>query len=329
MMMEETIRNFAEQLKYAPEVENAAVLKHSGLPRHGGGKFVIAGMGGSNLASELLKVWNPELDIIVHRDFGLPAMAESELRNRLVIISSYSGGTEETIDAFREALKKKLSVIVLATGGELLELAKENSAPYIQMPSIGIRPQLAVGLSLKAMLKAIGDDGALEEISELAGSFNAADYEAAGKNLAEKFGEKIPVIYSSNRNSPLAYYWKINFEETSKTPAFCNAFPELNHNEMIGLVSSPAGESLPSKFHFVFLKDKNDDPRMQKRAEATAKLYEVKGLSVENADLEGGIWQKIFGSLSLSNWTSFYLAQDRGVDPEDISVIETFKKQMR
>lgn len=320
--MEETIRNFAEQLKYAPEIENVTALKR-------GGKFIIAGMGGSNLASDLLKAWNPELDIVIHRDFGLPAMAENELQSRLVIISSYSGGTEETIDAFREALKKKLSVIVLATGGELLELAKENGAPYIQIPGIGIRPQLAIALSLKAMLKAMGEDGALEKISELAGSFNAADNETAGKNLAEKLAGKIPVIYSSSRNLPLARYWKINFEETGKTPAFCNAFPELNHNEMVGFASEAAGESLQSKFNFVFIKDKNDDPRIQKRAEATAKLYEAKGFGVESADLEGNIWQKIFGSLSLSNWTSFYLARNRGVDPEDIAVLENFKKSVK
>jgi len=321
MIMEETIRNFAEQLKYMPDIENATVLKRSG-------KFVVAGMGGSNLASGLLKIWNPELDIVVHRDFGLPAMAEGELQSRLFVISSYSGGTEETIDAFREALKKKLSVIVLATGGELLELAKENGAPYIQMPSIGIRPQLAVGLGLKAMLKAIGEDETLKEISKLADSFNAADYETAGKNLAGKLGEKIPIVYSSNRNLPLALYWKINFEETSKTPAFCNTLPELNHNEMIGFASEAASEFLPGNFHFIFLKDKDDDLRIQKRAEATAKLYEDRGLGVENADLEGGIWQKIFSSLSLSNWTSFYLAKDRSVDPEDISAIEEFKKQV-
>ncbi len=319
--MEEIIRNFAEQLKYAPEIENATALKR-------GGKFVVAGMGGSNLASELLKVWNPELDIVVHRDFGLPAMAESELQNRLIIISSYSGGTEETISAFREASKKKLSVIILATGGELLELAKENDVPYIQMPDIGARPQLAIGLSLKAILKATGENRALEEISELAGSFNAADYETAGKDLAEKLGGKIPIVYSSNRNLPIAHYWRINFEETSKTPAFCNAFPELNHNEMVGFTSSPAGESLQSKFHFVFIKDKDDDPRIQKRAETTAKLYESKGLGVESVNLEGSAWQKIFGSLLLSSRTSFYLAQNRGIDPDDITVIEEFKKQV-
>lgn len=326
-MAEETIKNFAEQLKYSPEIENAEALKRGGLPRHGAGKFVVAGMGGSNLASGLLKVWNPELDIVIHRDFGLPALEEGELQNRLIIISSYSGGTEETIDVFREALKKKLSVVVLATGGELLKLAKENSIPCIQMPSIGVRPQLAAGLSLKATLKAMGEDRALEEISELANSFNAADYETAGKEMAKKLGEKIPIVYSSNRNLPLARYWKINFEETSKTPAFCNAFPELNHNEMAGFVSEAASESLPGKFHFIFLKDKNDDQRLQKRAEATAKLYETKGFGIESADLEGSAWQKIFSSLSLSNWTSFYLAQNRGVDPEDISVIEEFKKQ--
>ncbi len=316
--MEEKIKNFAEQLKYLPEIENAAAFKR-------GGKFIVAGMGGSNLASGILKVWNPELDIVIHRDFGLPALTEDELQGRLIIISSYSGGTEETIDVFREALKKKLPIIILATGGELLELAKENGIPYIRMPDIGMRPQLAAGLSLRAMLKAIGEDGALEEMAEQAGSFNAADHEATGKELARKLGGNIPVVYSSSRNLPLARYWKINFEETSKTPAFCNAFPELNHNEMVGFLSSP----LSGKFHFIFLKDKNDDPRLQKRMEATAKLYKEKGSDVEDVDSEGGAWQKILGSLLLSNWTSFYLAGERGVDPEDITVLENFKKSVK
>ncbi len=321
------MKNFSEQLKYAPEIENAPAFKREGLPRHGGGKFIIAGMGGSNLASGLLKVWNPELDIVIHRDFGLPAMAESELKSRSIVISSYSGGTEETIDAFREALKKNLSIIVLTTGGELLKLAKENGIPYIQMPDAGVRPQLAMGLSLKATLKAIGEDEALEELSGLAESFAApaADYETAGKNLAEKLAGKIPVIYSSFRNLPLARYWKINFEETSKTPAFCGAFPELNHNEMAGFASS---ELLSGNFHFVFLKDKDDDPRLKKREEATAKLYETKGLGVENVDLESGAWQKILGSLLLSNRTSFYSAESRGVNPDDVSIIENFKKSV-
>ena len=92
-MMREAIKNFSQQFDFTPVVENEAQLKRSG-------KFVVAGMGGSHLAAGLLKVWNPYLDIVIHREYGLPAIEEKDLQSRLCIASSYSGNTEEVIDFF-------------------------------------------------------------------------------------------------------------------------------------------------------------------------------------------------------------------------------------
>ncbi len=322
-MMEEIIRNFAEQLAYAPEIENAAALKRGGLSRHGGGKFIIAGMGGSNLAAGIIKSWKPKLDIIIHRNYGLPDMEERELKERLIILSSYSGATEETVSAFNEALSRELPLIAIATGGKLLELAQKNGMPYIRLPDIKAHPRFAIGLSIKATLKAMGEDSILNDIASGAGSFNVDDYKEAGRDLARGLENKIPLIYSSVRNRSLAYFWKINFNETVKTPAFFNVFPELNHNEMVGF------GKFADKFAFIFLTDPDDEPRIQKKMDATTEIFEDRGMTVLKTSIIGpSLWHKSFAGILTAFWTSFYLAEHYSVDPEDVSIIEEFKKRL-
>ena len=330
--MEEIIRNFAEQLKYAPEIENATALKRGGLPRHGGGKFVVAGMGGSNLAAGIIKSWKPKLDVIIHRDYGLPTQIFNEKTwagkpaqdsEYLIICSSYSGTTEETVSAFNEALSRKLPLIVIATGGKLLELAQKNDAPYIRLPDIKAHPRFAIGLSIKATLKAMGEDSILNDITGEAGSLNADDYKETGRDLARGLKNKIPLIYSSIRNHSLVYFWKINFNETAKTPAFFSVFPELNHNEMVSF------GKFADKFAFIFLTDPDDEPRIQKRMAATAKIFEDRGLAVLKTDIIGpSLWHKSFASILTAFWTSFYLAECYGINPEDVSIIEEFKSAL-
>jgi len=106
------------------------------------------------------------------------------------------------------------------------------------------------------------------------------------------------VIYSSKRNVAVAYNWKIKFNETGKIPAFYNVFPELNHNEMTGLDVREATKELSKNFHFIFLKDETDHPKIQTRMDITKKLYEDRGLAVEILQLQGNdIFHKIFSTL--------------------------------
>lgn len=319
-MIQEIIKNFPKQLEYQPEIENQASFKKRG-------KFVVVGMGGSNLAAGIIRGWKPKLDIMVHRDYGLPDMEDDELKKRLVILSSYSGGTEETVSAFNEASSRGLPLIVIAAGGKLLDLAQKNSAPYIQLPGIKAHPRLAIGLSIKAILKAMGEESVLNDISGEAESLNAGDYEDAGKNLAHGLEGKIPLIYSSGRNRGLAYFWKVDFNETAKIPAFFNQFPELNHNEMAGF-GGPG--KFAEKFACIFLADPDDEPRIQERMDVTAKILEGRGLTVLKADIAGpSLWHKSFAGILTAFWTSYYLAEYYGVDPEDISIIEEFKTALK
>ncbi len=312
----DSIKDFGKQFQYEPEIVNADRLgKYE--------RFIFVGMGGSALGPDLLRVSNPELDILIHRDYGLPALPERVLKNSLIILNSYSGNTEEVLDAFKTALDKNLSMAAVSIGGKLLELARQNSIPYVEMPDWGLEPRLALGLSVRALLKVLGQEEALDAVSKI----QLPDQEATGKKLAEKLRGFVPIIYSSRKNGPIAYSWKVKINETAKKPSFSNVFPELNHNEMAGFHANEVSKILSQNFHFVFLKDSTADPKILKRMEVTAKLFQGQKLNVETVELSGdNVFDKTFSSLQLADWTSYYIAKEYGIDPADISAIEEFKK---
>ncbi|TSC59412.1 MAG: glucose/mannose-6-phosphate isomerase, partial [Parcubacteria group bacterium Gr01-1014_107] len=120
--MNESIINFAAQFKFEPEITNKEKLREAK-------SFVVGGMGGSNLATDILKSILPELDITSHRDYGLPESSKEKFEETLFIASSFSGDTEETLDFAREALSKKLNLAAVTKGGKLLEFAERNKLP--------------------------------------------------------------------------------------------------------------------------------------------------------------------------------------------------------
>ena len=323
--MREAFLNFPQQLIWEPKLENK-----DRLPR-GANRFVVAGMGGSHLAADLLRMLDPSLRLTVHKDYGLPPLSTDELAESFVICSSYSGNTEETLDVYNAAAKLRISRGVAAVGGRLLEIAKRDAVPYVQLPDTGIQPRSALGFSVKALLKLMGKDEILRELVGFGRSLQVLrveELEDRGRELAERLKGYIPIIYASERNYPIAYNWKIKFNETGKIPAFCNAFPELNHNEMTGFDINDTTKNLSERFIFILLEDSNDDhPRIQKRMEVLAKLLKSRNFKIEIQELEGvNIFHKIFSSLLVADWASFYLAQAYGVDPEQVPMVEQFKK---
>jgi glucose/mannose-6-phosphate isomerase len=328
MEFNEAIKSLQKQLQYEPKIINGDKIDRYE-------RFIFVGMGGSALGPDLLRVSNPELDILIHRDYGLPDLPDKVLQNSLIILNSYSGNTEEVLNTFNLALNKNLTMVAVSVSGKLLELARQNLIPYIEMPDWELEPRLALGLNLKALLKVLGQDEALDMISKV----QLEDCEKKGKELAEKLRGFVPIIYSSRKNGPVAYAWKVKINETAKKPAFSNVFPELNHNEMAGFhinnVSklpsyddcSAYARLLSQNFHFIFLKDNTDNPRISKRMEVTAKLFQNQKLNVETVELSGDdVFTKIFSSLQLADWVSYYIAKEYGIDPADISAIEEFKK---
>ena len=249
------------------------------------------------------------------------------MKNKLIILSSYSGNTEEVIDAFGEARKKELEIAVISIGGKLLSLAKENNVPYIELPNTGIQPRMALGYSIKAFLKSMGEEDELKEIGKLAIDLNPTEYEERSKTLAEKIKNNAPIIYSSNRNFPIAYNWKIQLNETGKIPAFYDLLPELNHNEMAGFDVKDATKKLSDEFYFILLKDREDNPKISKRIDILERLYKARSLQVEVIELEGkNIWHKIFSSIILADFVAYHTALLYGLDPEQVPMVEEFKK---
>jgi glucose/mannose-6-phosphate isomerase len=324
-MMSDAIKNFPKQFEFEPKIENEDKLQ---VPDGGYfERFAVLGMGGSHWSADLLKTWDPGLDIIIRSDYGVPEIADWEKTPRLYIISSYSGNTEEPLDGLEQARQRHLPLLAIATGNKLIERARHHQLPYIQIPNTGIQPRCALGFGVRAMMKAMRLNEGLRLTSELAGSLKPEKIESVGRSLANTLKNRIPVIYASSRNIAIVYNWKIKFNETGKIPAFCNVFPELNHNEMNGFDVKSNTRFLSENFHFIFLSDNKDDPRVKRRMEITRKLYEDRGLLIKTIDMEGdNPFQKIFSSLLLADWTAYYTAEGYGLESEQVPMVEEFKK---
>jgi glucose/mannose-6-phosphate isomerase len=320
--MYEIIKNFNKQFEYEPQIEGSLSLE-------GVKNFIAAGMGGSHLAADILNSYDPSFDILVHKNYGLPSLPEEVLKQSLIILNSYSGNTEEVIDSFYLALEKKLKMVSITYNGKLLELSKEYNVPFVKLPEPKIQPRLALGFHTKALLKILNKEKELKEISDLVYLLKPEEFEEQGRDLAQKIKNKIPIIYASEKNQAIAYIWKIKFNETSKIPAFYNVFPELNHNEMTGFDVKEATKNLSQNFIFLLLFDEEDHPKIQKRMTILKNLYEGRNLKFEVLKLEDqNKFHKIFSSLVLADWTSYYLAKEYKVEPEGVPMVEEFKKLM-
>lgn len=294
--------------------------------------FVICGMGGSALPGDILRSLNKINQIYIHRDYGLPMTADE---NSLIICVSYSGNTEELVSALEEALKKKLKIICIASGEKVEEICKKNNIPLVKVPG-GIEPRSATGYIFSALVKTLENSGIVKnmspEILKTARKLKKINIslEEEGKELAKNLFKKIPVVYASNQFKIIAKIWKIKFNENAKIPAFYNYFPELNHNEMAGYTKIKNQKLKIKNFCAIILKDAGDNSRILKRMELTAKLLSKNELKVEFINIEeGSLLFKIFSSLLLGDWTSYYLALEYKTDPTPVKMVEELKKLMR
>ncbi len=317
--MKEAILHFPEQFTFKPEIMNKK--EFPGIE-----KFILCGMGGSALAGDIVRNWQPDISMQVHKDYGIP-----QRKSRcLIIVASYSGNTEETISSFNEARKRGLPLFVITAGVKLKELAIKNNVPYIELPTMGIQPRAAVGFQLVALSSVIAavlpqKETILKDLSAL--KLSSQEFEEQGKAFAKNLKGKTPLIYGSSRWQALVYNWKIKFNENSKIAAFWNLFPELNHNEMTGFDVTTSTKDVLKNFHFILLKDPQDNPRILKRQEIFEKILKGKGFLISSFLLEGKSFiEKFFNSTLLADWTSYHLALEYGNDPEQVPLVEEFKK---
>lgn len=334
------ISNFRNMIVESPEQFRAGfdLAKGTSIP----GTFraiMISGMGGSALPGNLFRIYlndlfrterphEQPLSVYQNRSYTLPPESFHECLN---FICSYSGNTEETIASFGEALKNNLPCIALSAGGKIEAMAKEHGVPHVKLPIPyeNFQPRVGTGYFFGAMYQILVNQGLvpdmtadlLKQAAELKAQMPAL--EAEGQALAKKIAGKTPVIYSTAKYKSVAMVWKIKLNENAKTPAFWNFFPELNHNEMVGW-TLPQGQ-----FFVLMLRDTDAHPQVLKRFEITAELLRQKGVTVEILDMSGGsVYSKVFTSIALGDFASYYLALEYGQDPTPVALVEELKKML-
>lgn len=299
---------------------------------------IVAGMGGSAIGGELLKDWardTLQIPLEVCREYTLPAFANEKT---LTFIVSYSGETEETLSVFLDAVKRKCMVAVISSGGKLLEFARKRQMPTLQIPA-GIPPRAALPYLFTPMSIFLEKLGLIQnvkaEISEAITilkrvcSENSPEKplkENFAKELAFKINNTVPVVYGFGFYRSVAQRFKQQFNENSKIPSKWDAFPELNHNEVVGWEKA---NKLAKHFTVVILRDKNESKEIKCRVEATKELLDGKVAGIYEVWSRGeGKLARMLSTTLIGDFASVYLALLSGVDPTPVETISLLKKRM-
>ncbi len=331
--MLQIISDFHKQVKKAIDISNGAVLP----PKYAKAKsIVVAGMGGSAIGGDLLfACFSKELKIPFHvvRDYRLPAFVDA---NTLFFAVSYSGNTEETLSAYRDASSRNAKIIGVTSGGKLRKRCEENKNPMVVIPG-GMPPRTAVGYLFSPMLIClqklgyIGDhtrdvEETIELLKELSGVYSSLQDNDA-ETLAQKLYGRLPIIYGSDEiTSAVTLRWRTQINENSKTLAYHHVFPEMNHNEIVGWEKL---EQITQNFRVVLLRDKDDHERVKTRMDITKSILENIPAGIDEVWSRGeSLLARIFSLLYMGDFVSFYLAMQNGIDPTPVERIESLKKKL-
>lgn len=293
---------------------------------------LVCGMGGSHLSAWLLKNYGGKTELGIHRDYGLPTyMNNSDLyvpQETLVILSSYSGTTEEILDAGSVALERGCTLAAITTGGTLADFAREHNIPLVIIPEVGLEPRLALGFGMRALSRVLQDESLETSIIDagmMEGLFpdpNQVDV------IATHFRNHIPLVWASQTNAILAYIWKVNLNETSKTPAFIDMCPELCHNELCGFDVYNGTRAISEQIATLLLTDTQDHPRVQKRMYIANDMLSERQLPVYIHALAGTGFEKVFRSALLTDSVARALAVGYEVPFPQTPLIAEFKHRM-
>jgi glucose/mannose-6-phosphate isomerase len=302
-------------------------------------RVVIAGLGGSAIGADLLKAYcssSAAVPIEVWRNYVLPAYATGP--GTLVIASSHSGNTEETLSAFDRAQEGGATILAVTTNGELKRKAGEAKAGLWVFEHDG-QPRAAVGFSFGLLLAAISRLGliadpeaevedAVEEMKRQQKKLNARVpvTQNPAKRMAGQFIDRWPTIIGADHLAPVARRWRTQIAELAKAVAQFEELPEADHNMLAG-VGAP--ESLFGHTMIVFLVAKDLHPRNIARSEITREVLMVEGFNTDDVMAEGDSrLAQQWTSLHYGDYVSYYLAMAYGVDPSPVHAIETLKQRL-
>ncbi len=331
------IDNLPDQLANAYQLG----MKHS-LPDWTDFKqVVIAGMGGSAIGADLLASYCASLaplPVSVHRDYSLPFFARGQ--ETLVVCSSHSGNTEETLDAFESARKSECRIVVVCTGGELAKRAKENNIPLWTFDHAG-QPRAAVGFSFGLLLAMFQRLGFLpdqsKEMEDAVASMKRSQQHLkadlpAVKNPAKRYAGQLMgrwvTFMGSGLLSVVARRWKGQINEVAKAGANFEFLPEADHNTLAGTMNPQ--ETLNAHTMTLFLRAPSDHPRNRLRSDLTRKAFMLEGMNTDYVDARGETpLAHMWTSILFGDYMAYYLAMGYGVDPTPIQALEEFKEAMK
>lgn len=297
---------------------------------------VLAGMGGSALAGDFAHSW-PELGVpfVVCRDYALPAFVGPYT---LVICSSYSGSTEETLSVMDDAERRGAQIAVIAHGKALAEHAQERGYMFAHIPE-ALQPRMAVFYGYRALAELLVAAGLaqqriIKELESIIKSLQAAITQWApdvpyeinqAKQLAEHLVGKTPIIYAGPKLYPAAYKWKINVNENAKNTAWCGMLSEFDHNEFIGWSGLP----IEKPFGVVDLVSAFEHPRVQRRFDIADRLLSGMRPQPKRVIAEGdSLLHHLLWIVLLGDYTTLYLAMLNGVNPAPVELVEKFKREL-
>ena len=301
--------------------------------------IVLAGMGGSALAANIIKNWlfdNLVVPFEVVRGYNLPDYISPDT---LVVISSHSGNTEEALACYQQAVGEGARIVIMTAGGKLLELARKHNHMVLELPD-GFQPRMAVMAGFKA-LACLFEDMRLVSTTDLRGQLiNVADFldkvkfamspdnqadDNIAMNIAEQVAGKIAVVYAASMLGSAAYKWKININENGKQLAFYNTYPELNHNEFQGWMF-PKDKDLVS----IQLESSLEAEQMQKRMQTTEEILKSHGFTPIKVQAQGSTHiEQLLSTILLGDYVSAYVGILNGIDPTPVELVEKLKKSLK
>jgi glucose/mannose-6-phosphate isomerase len=299
--------------------------------------IVIVGMGGSAIGGDLARTFLQKKLLVpfsICRHYELPEYVDDE---SLVIASSYSGNTEETLAAVDDAINRKAMIAAMTTNGMLEDVCKLNDIPYVTLPA-GLQPRAALGYSFIPLMvffekiKLIRNvSSEVEKIVNGLKRFRDAYIEGnkaeenPAKSLAEKIKGRIPIIYTGpTLMDAVGIRWKGQICENSKNLAFVNQFAEFNHNELVGW--SDVAARFKDQLIVIMLHDQDDHPQIKKRMGIVKELIKKIGVEVVDIESQGDtVLTRMFGLIQYGDFVSYYLAALNHVDPTPVHVIQELK----
>ncbi|MBP8033638.1 MAG: bifunctional phosphoglucose/phosphomannose isomerase [Bacteroidia bacterium] len=323
--MKNLVEGFTKQLQEALDIAHKAILTKKNNIQN----IVVTGLGGSGiggtLLSELVQSECP-IPIIVNKDYFLPEFVNS---NSLVIISSYSGNTEETLSAMKQAIDKNAQIVCVTSGGEVHSIAQQYKFDTIIIPG-GHPPRSCIGYSLIQLFKIVQFNGFVKTdlLNQVQTSITLLDNEKEAIKIestiiAKKLLNKIPVIYSLGSCEGAAVRFRQQINENSKMLCWHHTLPEMNHNELVGWTEK--NDSLA----VVTFKTSFDYARTIKRYDICKTLFEKYSHSVTDITAKGtSKVEQFFYLINIGDWISCYIADLKNIDAVEVNVITNLKNEL-